>query len=110
MVQFVKRPTDNREFAVKFFLDETAFHTESSYYAKRVPQLRKFVATRFTETVSADDAYQTAYGLVLPGVIVYAEFLGTRAEECSLKVQTVFSLSPAVVESCLMLRAMPEHT
>lgn len=44
VVQCVKRVSDNREFAVKFFLDESAFHTECSLYVHFVSSLRKHLS------------------------------------------------------------------
>lgn len=41
VVQFVRRPSDNREFAVKFYMDESAFRTEAGLYANFVPWLRQ---------------------------------------------------------------------
>ena len=41
VVQFAKRRQDNTQFAVKFFIDKSAFYAETALYAAYFPALKK---------------------------------------------------------------------
>lgn len=71
VVQFARRADNNREYAIKFFLDPDAFYAEAKLYATFVPSLRGSISQLHdadaAETMDALETYETMTGALSRG-------------------------------------------